>query len=68
VGMRAGELTLGPANGSVGWPSQSSAGLLTLVVQIRESWHAVLPTWLLPRPRSRALSWPTPESLLCGNS
>ena len=39
-GMRIGELTLPPANGSVGWTIQSSAGELALMVQIRESWWA----------------------------
>ena len=33
------ELTLPPADGSIGWPSQSSAGELTLVVWIRERWR-----------------------------
>lgn len=41
-GMRTGELTLAPAGVSVGWPSQSSAEELAVVVQIRESWRAVL--------------------------
>ena len=36
-GMRAGEMTLPPTDGGIGWPSQSSAGELALVVQIRES-------------------------------
>ena len=36
-GMRRGELPLPPADGSIGWPSQSSAGELALVVQIKES-------------------------------
>jgi hypothetical protein len=36
-GMRTGEMTLPPANGSIGWPSQSSDGEITLVVQTRES-------------------------------
>lgn len=36
-GMRTGEMVLPPADGCIGWPSQSSTGKLTLVVQIRES-------------------------------
>ena len=32
---KAGELS--PADGSIGWPSQSSAGELALVVKIKES-------------------------------
>jgi hypothetical protein len=32
--MRAGELTLPPAEGSIGRPRENSAGSLTLVVQI----------------------------------
>jgi hypothetical protein len=35
--MRAGEVILSSANGSIGWPSQNSAGEFTLVVWIRES-------------------------------
>lgn len=35
-----GMLTLLPDNGSLGWPSWSSTGEFTLVVQIRESLHA----------------------------
>lgn len=31
---KAGELTLPPANGSIGWPSWSNAGELSLVVWI----------------------------------
>lgn len=38
--MRAEELPLTPAVGCIGWPSQGSAGGLTLVVQIREIWWA----------------------------
>ena len=38
MGMRAGEETLPPASDSTGWPNQSSAGELALVVQVRESW------------------------------
>jgi hypothetical protein len=34
--MRAGKLTLSPTDGTIGWSSQSSAGELALVVQIRE--------------------------------
>ena len=33
--VRAGQI-LPPANGSIGWPSPSSAGELTLVVLIKE--------------------------------
>lgn len=36
-GMRAGKLTLLPAHGGIGVLSQSSAGEITLVLQIRES-------------------------------
>lgn len=39
-GMRAGELTLPPANGGIWWPSWIGNGELTLMVQIRESWWA----------------------------
>ena len=39
-GMRAGGLTLPPANGSIGWPGRSSTEKLARVVQIRESWQA----------------------------
>lgn len=35
--VRAAELTLPPARGGIGWPSQSSAEELALVVWIRES-------------------------------
>lgn len=35
--MRPGVLTLPPADVSIGWPSQSSSGELTLVVQIGDS-------------------------------
>ena len=40
-GRRAGQLNLPPADGGTGWPSQSSAGELGLVVPIKESWWAV---------------------------
>lgn len=36
-GMRAGRMTLTPASGCIGWPSQSNVGELTLVVQVKES-------------------------------
>jgi len=39
-GIRAGELTLPPADGVIGWPSQSSAGKLALVVLMQENWQA----------------------------
>jgi hypothetical protein len=35
--MRAGKGTLPPTKCVIGWPSQSSAGELILMVQIRES-------------------------------
>jgi hypothetical protein len=38
--MRTGELSLPPANGGIGRPSQSSAGELALVVWKRESQRA----------------------------
>jgi hypothetical protein len=38
--MRAGELTLPPAYGGFGWPSQSSTVEFTLMVQIREKQRA----------------------------
>lgn len=34
----AGELTLPPAYGITGWPSRSSVGELTLVVEVKGSW------------------------------
>lgn len=34
-GKRSGELSLPPAQGSTGWPTQSSAGELSLVVRVR---------------------------------
>jgi hypothetical protein len=37
-----GELTLPPADGSIGWPSWSRAGELTLEVQIWKSQQADL--------------------------
>lgn len=37
---RAGELTLTPADGSTAWSSLSTAGELSLLVQIRKSWWA----------------------------
>lgn len=36
-GRRAGELTLSPEDGGIGWWNQSSARELTLVIHIRES-------------------------------
>jgi hypothetical protein len=39
-GMIAGEFTLSLALGSIGWPSQSNARELVLIVWVRESWCA----------------------------
>jgi hypothetical protein len=41
-GGMTGELTLPPADGSIGWPSWSRAGELTLEVQIWKSQQADL--------------------------
>jgi hypothetical protein len=35
------DLTLPSANDCIGWPSQSIAGELALVAQIKESWQAI---------------------------
>lgn len=59
--MKAREVPLPPSDGRIGWPSQKSAGGLTLVVQIRERQQAdQLST--RPGPQSRVLNWPTPKS------
>ena len=55
-GTRAGELTLPPADGSTGWSSLSTAGELSLLVQIRKSWWADQLSYLLPKSRPRALN------------
>ena len=38
--MQLGQLALPPANGDIGWPNQSRAGKLALMMQIRERLQA----------------------------
>jgi hypothetical protein len=38
MSIKAELLNLPPADGSIGWPTESSSGELVLVVWIRESW------------------------------